>query len=159
MQAVKEGNAQVIEDVKRIARYGGEGVLPKSPQDLCNQIFCTIYMGMKTQSSRETRQRAKDLAEAIGSYHINLDIDDVYKAQKGLVSSAISFDPRFKVEGGTEQENLTLQCLQARIRMVTAYEFGQILPTARKRPGGGSLLVLGSANVGEVRAADPLCLS
>ena len=30
-------------------------------------------------------------------------------------------------------------------------EFGQILPTARGRPGGGSLLVLGSANVGEVR--------
>lgn len=33
--------------------------------------------------------------------------------------------------------------------MVTAYEFAQILPTTRKRPGGGGLLVLGSANVGE----------
>ena len=32
--------------------------------------------------------------------------------------------------------------------MVTAYEFAQILPTTRGRPGGGSLLVLGSANVG-----------
>lgn len=32
-------------------------------------------------------------------------------------------------------------------------EFGQILPTARGRPGGGSLLVLGSANVGEVSLA------
>ncbi|KAI0125583.1 carbon-nitrogen hydrolase [Xylariales sp. AK1849] len=149
MKAVEEGNTQVIEDVKRLARYGGDGVLPKSPQDLCNQIFTTIYMGMKTQSSRETRQRAKDLATAFGSYHIDLDIDDVYNAQKGLVTQAINFEPRFKVHGGTQQENLTLQCIQARIRMVTAYEFGQILPTARNRPGGGSLLVLGSANVGE----------
>lgn len=33
--------------------------------------------------------------------------------------------------------------------MVTAYEFAQLLPTTRGRPGGGSLLVLGSANVGE----------
>lgn len=33
--------------------------------------------------------------------------------------------------------------------MVTAYEFAQILPTTRKRPNGGALLVLGSANVGE----------
>lgn len=33
--------------------------------------------------------------------------------------------------------------------MVTAYEFAQLLPTTRQRPGGGSLLVLGSANVGE----------
>ncbi|KAL2190969.1 glutamine-dependent NAD(+) synthetase with GAT domain-containing protein [Thermothelomyces heterothallicus CBS 203.75] len=105
MQAVEQGNQQVIDDVKRIARYDGEGVLPKTAQELCNQVFTTIYMGMRKQSSRETRQRAKDLSEAIGSYHVNLDIDD---------------------------------------------EFGQILPTARGRPGGGSLLVLGSANVGEV---------
>lgn len=151
MKAVEEGNAQVIEDVKRLAKYDGEGVLPKTPQALCNQIFSTIYMGMKTQSSVETRQRARDLAEAIGSYHINLDIDDVYNAQKSLAVTALNFEPRFKVEGGTNQENLTLQCIQARIRMVTAYEFGQLLPTARGRPGGGGLLVLGSANVGEVR--------
>ncbi|KAK1998608.1 carbon-nitrogen hydrolase [Colletotrichum falcatum] len=152
MKAIEEGNAQVIEDVKRLAKYDGEGVLPKTPQALCNQVFSTIYMGMKTQSSAETRQRAKDLAEAIGSYHINLDIDDVYNAQKSLAVSALNFEPRFKVEGGTQQENLTLQCIQARIRMVTAYEFGQLLPTARGRPGGGGLLVLGSANVGEVSA-------
>ncbi|GAB1314026.1 hypothetical protein MFIFM68171_04236 [Madurella fahalii] len=150
MQAVEQGNAQVIEDVKRIAKYGGEDAIPRTPQELCNQVFTTLYMGMKKQSSRETRQRAKDLAEAIGSYHVNLDIDDVYEAQKKLVVDTVGFEPKFKVEGGTVQENLTLQCLQARIRMVTAYEFGQILPTARKRPGGGSLLVLGSANVGEV---------
>lgn len=147
--AIEDGNAQVIEDVKRIAKYDGEGVLPKTPQALCNQILTTIYMGMKKQSSHETRQRAKDLAEAIGSYHVNLDIDDVYEAQKNLLVNTINFEPRFKVHGGTNQENLTLQCIQARIRMVTAYEFGQILPTARNRPGGGSLLVLGSANVGE----------
>src|SRR5690348_15181278 len=118
MKAVEEGNAQVIEDVKRIAKYNGEGVLPKTPQELCNQVFSTIYMGMKSQSSRETRQRAKDLAEAIGSHHINLDIDDVYNAQKSLAVSALNFDPKFKVEGGTQQENLMLQCLQARSRMV-----------------------------------------
>lgn len=121
MEAIEEGNHQVIEDVKRIAKYNGEGVLPKTPQELCNQIFTTIYMGMKKQSSTETRQRAKDLSDAIGSYHINLDIDDVYEAQKNLVVATTNFEPKFKVEGGTNQENLTLQCLQARIRMVTAY--------------------------------------
>lgn len=121
MEAVEEGNTQVIEDVKRIAKYGDEGVLPKSPQELCNQVFTTIYMGMKKQSSHETRQRAKDLSAAIGSYHVNLDIDDIYEAQKKLVVDTVGFDPKFRVEGGTNQENLTLQCLQARIRMVTAY--------------------------------------
>lgn len=147
MEAVKDGNAQVIEDVKRIAVYDAE--LPKTPQELCNQIFSTIYMGMKKQSSRETRQRANDLAQAIGSYHLDVDIDEVYNAQKDLITNALKFEPKFKVEGGSNQENLTLQCIQARSRMVTAYQFGQIIPTARNRRGGGALLVLGSANVGE----------
>ena len=33
--------------------------------------------------------------------------------------------------------------------MNTAYDFAQILPTTHKRSDGGSLLVLGSANVDE----------
>ncbi len=120
IQALEEGNPQVREDVKRIAKYN-DGVLPKTPQELCNQVCTTLYMGMKRVNSRETRQRAKDLAEAINSYHIDIDIGDVYEAQKNLVISTVGFDPKFKVKGGTEQENLALQCLQARIRMVTAY--------------------------------------
>ncbi|KAI9870352.1 MAG: glutamine-dependent NAD(+) synthetase, partial [Pleopsidium flavum] len=148
IEAIKAGNNQVIEDVKRLAKYK-EGKIPKTPQELCNQLFHTIYMGMSKQSSKETRQRAKDLAEAVGSFHVNLDIDEVYQAQRNLIVSALKFEPKFKVEGGTVAENLMLQNIQARSRMVTAYEFAQILPTTRKRPGGGNLLVLGSANVGE----------
>ncbi|EAQ90706.1 conserved hypothetical protein [Chaetomium globosum CBS 148.51] len=104
MGGLGEGNKQVLEEVQRIPKYGGEGVFTTTPQELCKPGFSPIYMGMKKQSSRETPQRAQDLSEAIGSYHVNLDIDD---------------------------------------------EVGQMLSTARQRPGGGSLLVLGSANVGE----------
>ncbi|KAJ1325913.1 NAD+ synthase (glutamine-hydrolyzing) [Microdochium nivale] len=147
-EACKAGNEQVIADVLRIAKYT-EGEVPDSPEALCNQLFHTVYMGMSKQSSKETRQRAKDLSAAIGAYHVDLDIDDVYNAQRNLVIKCLDFEPKFKVEGGTLAENLTLQNIQARSRMVTAYEFAQILPTARKRPGAGSLLVLGSANVGE----------
>lgn len=79
VEAIEEGNEQVIEDVKRIAKYSDE--LPKTPQALCNQIFTTIYMGMKNQSSRETRQRAKDLSAAINSYHVDMNIDDAYNGK------------------------------------------------------------------------------
>lgn len=118
IEAIEAGNNQVIEDVKRLAKYK-EGQIPKTPQELCNQLFHTIYMGMSKQSSKETRQRAKDLAEAIGSFHVNLDIDEVYHAQRNLIVNALKFEPKFKVEGGTVAENLTLQNLQARSRMVT----------------------------------------
>ena len=68
---------------------------------------------MSKQSSKETRQRARDLAAAIGAYHCNLDIDQVYEAQRNLIINTLNFEPKFKVEGGSISENLTLQNIQA----------------------------------------------
>lgn len=115
ISAIKDDNQTVITTVKRMF---GDAPLPKTPQELCNRVLHTIYMGMSKQSSHETRQRAKDLSQAMGSYHINLDIDSVYQAQKDLVKTSLGFDAKFKVEGGTESENLMLQNIQARTRMV-----------------------------------------
>ncbi|KAJ9142062.1 Glutamine-dependent NAD(+) synthetase [Pleurostoma richardsiae] len=148
IKAIEEGNEQVIADVRRIAAFT-PGQLPRTPEELCGQIFHTVYMGMEKQSSRETRQRAKDLAARIGSYHSDMNIDDVFQATKGLLTQGTGFEPKFRVHGGSPAENLALQNIQARSRMVTAYYYAQMLPTVRKRPGGGGLLVLGSSNVDE----------
>ena len=104
IEACKAGNEQVIADVKRIAKYTQE--IPETPQELCHQILHTVYMGMSKQSSQETRSRARELATAIGSYHVNLDIDEVYNAQRNLVVNTLDFEPKFKTEGGTQSENL-----------------------------------------------------
>lgn len=55
--------------------------------------------------------------------------------------------PKFAVDGGCPRQNLALQNIQARIRMVLSYLFAQLMLWVRDRPGG--LLVLGSANVDE----------
>lgn len=116
--AIKDENKSVITAVKRLF---GESAVPQTPQELCHRVLHTVYMGMSKQSSRETRQRAKDLSDAIGSYHVDLDIDSVYSAQKSLVQNSLGLDAKFKVEGGSEAENLMLQNIQARIRMVVRY--------------------------------------
>ncbi|KAH0004329.1 glutamine-dependent NAD(+) synthetase, partial [Aureobasidium melanogenum] len=102
---------------------------------------------MKEQSSKETRSRAEKLAKAIGAHHIDCNIDEVFNAVKHLVSTTLNFEPRFKVHGGSQAENLALQNFQSRTRMILSYAFGQLLPTTQGRTGG--LLVLGSANVDE----------
>jgi len=59
-------------------------------------------------------------------------------------------DPQMK--GGTMTENLALQNIQARSRMVMSYFMAQLMPwatDAADKPLGGGLLVLGSANVDE----------
>ncbi|KAI4260999.1 MAG: hypothetical protein L6R42_003795 [Xanthoria sp. 1 TBL-2021] len=149
VSAIQEGNEQVLQDARRIAAEADDsGWVPTTPQELMNRIFCTTYMGSKNSSS-DTRNRAKDLARDIGAYHVDIDIDTVTTAIVNVFFSWSNWMPRFKSAGGSFAENLALQNIQARSRMVLAYLFAQLLPTFRGRRGGGSLLVLGSANVDE----------
>ena len=149
MQAVFDGNEQVIKDTRRICGETEDSAwLPTSPEMICNRIFHTCFMGT-TNSSNDTRARAKLLAQEIGAYHVDLNMDSVVTALTSLFTFVTDFRPRFSAHGGSKTENLALQNIQARLRMVIAYLFAQMLPTVRKRPNGGSLLVLGSANVDE----------
>lgn len=83
----------------------------------------------------------------MGSYHLNLGIDGMVKAVVTAVGAALGRTPRFVADGGAMGEDVALQNVQARLRMVTAYMLAQLLPWARGRSGW--LLVLGSANVDE----------
>jgi NAD+ synthase (glutamine-hydrolysing) len=107
--AIKANNEEVIADVKRIAVYSDK--LPETAEEFCNQIFHTVYMGMEKQSSKETRQRAKDLSKRIGSYHTDMNIDDTFHATKNLLTQGTGFEPKFKVHGGSTTENRMLICL------------------------------------------------
>jgi NAD+ synthase (glutamine-hydrolysing) len=149
-KSIQNDDQTVLADCRRIAgAYEKKGWVPSSPQAIMKNLLHTIYMGMKMQSSSETRTRAKDLSEAIGSYHLEADIDRMFNACKDIGEESTGFKAKFKVYGGTTVENLALQNIQSRSRMVLAYYHAQMLPLSRGRPGGGSLLVLGSANVDE----------
>ena len=103
---------------------------------------------MGTENSSEvTASRAKRLGEAIGSYHSSIKIDLMVEAILKVFQISTGHVPRFSSRGGTITEDLALQNIQARLRMVMAYLFAQLLPWVRGR--SGFLLVLGSANVDE----------
>jgi NAD+ synthase (glutamine-hydrolysing) len=151
VKEAQEGNQQVIDDARRLAMGGRttddlSDYIPTDPREFANRLFYTCYMGTEN-SSNETRQRAKALAEAIGSYHTDLNMDTVVQAIQSLFSVVTGRVPRFKAHGGSQTENLALQNIQARLRMLLAYMFAQLLPWCRSIQGG--LLVLGSANVDE----------
>jgi NAD+ synthase (glutamine-hydrolysing) len=52
-----------------------------------------------TNSSAETRNRAKQLAKDIGGVHTDLNMDTVVNALIGLFSLVTGFKPRFLVHG------------------------------------------------------------
>ncbi|CAH2325870.1 glutamine-dependent NAD(+) synthetase [Pelobates cultripes] len=143
-EAIDLGNCEVLHDARQIVN--DETYTPKSPQEFCKHILTTCYMSTEN-SSKETNDRAKLLAEQIGSYHLTPNVDTAVKAIVGVFSAVTGKIPQFRAHGGSGRENLALQNVQARIRMVTAYLFAQLSLWARGLPGG--LLVLGSANVDE----------
>ncbi|KAK9767400.1 glutamine-dependent NAD(+) synthetase [Basidiobolus ranarum] len=145
-EAAQNGNIQVIKDARRIAGVEDADYLPTDPKEFAGRIFHTCYMGT-SNSGAETRYRAKTLAEEIGSYHTDLNMDAVVQAVITLFMLITGKTPSYTVHGGTNTENLALQNIQARLRMVLAYLFAQLLLWVRGRSGG--LLVLGSANVDE----------
>ncbi|XP_012697829.2 glutamine-dependent NAD(+) synthetase isoform X1 [Clupea harengus] len=142
--AVRDNNIQVLQDVQRVV--GDLTYKPEDPRELCKHLFTTCYMASEN-SSEDTSSRAKELAMQIGSNHVNLNIDMAVKGLLGIFSLVTGRMPQFRASGGSSRENLALQNVQARTRMVLAYLFAQLGLWAQGKPGG--LLVLGSANVDE----------
>jgi NAD+ synthase (glutamine-hydrolysing) len=109
VDAAASGNKQVLYDMQRIVGYPVHTIktlttdtpptpptssglklhLNLSPEQLCNSVLHTVYMGTGN-SSAATRSRSKRLAEAIGSYHNNMNIDAIVSAVLHVFTSLAS---------------------------------------------------------------------
>jgi NAD+ synthase (glutamine-hydrolysing) len=138
--------AEVLAQVRQVAKDEQALWRPTSARDIAHRVFYTCYMGT-VNSSDETRARAKALAEQVGSYHVDTNIDDIVAAFRTTFASTGKPEPKFRAHGGSARENLALQNIQARSRMVFAYMLAQLLPWSVNRPG--ALLVLAAGNVDE----------
>ncbi|GAB0498213.1 hypothetical protein MMPV_009554, partial [Pyropia vietnamensis] len=170
----------VATDVRRLLRLPAGEPTPTDPRVLARALLHTAYMASARASSAETRERAAAVAADVGAYHVGVDISAIVTAAVEAVAGVLGvaaaaaevviggresaraspqpppLTPRFRADGGTTAENIALQNVQARLRMVLTYLLAQLLPWARSRAAGGPtdsslrpLLVLGSANVDE----------
>ncbi|GFH51344.1 glutamine-dependent NAD(+) synthetase [Chaetoceros tenuissimus] len=143
--AKKDQKGLVASECRRVCRKE-EGWVPEDAREMASCVLHTTYMGTEN-SSKATESRAERLGSVIGSYHSSVKIDNAVSAMIKIFQLATGKVPQFSSQGGTISEDLALQNIQARLRMVTAYLFAQLLPWVRGRQG--FLLVLGSANVDE----------
>lgn len=140
-------SGHVASECRRVCRKQESNTwVPSSAQELANFVLHTIFMGTEN-SSKATLIRAKRLGEVIGSYHLSITIDLIVTAILKVFTLATGKCPNFSSNGGTITEDLALQNIQARTRMIASYMFAQLLPWVRGR--SGFLLVLGTANVDE----------
>eukprot|EP00268_Persea_americana_P054762 TRINITY_DN6309_c0_g1_i1.p1 TRINITY_DN6309_c0_g1~~TRINITY_DN6309_c0_g1_i1.p1 ORF type:complete len:734 (+),score=147.33 TRINITY_DN6309_c0_g1_i1:183-2384(+) len=145
IKEIKTGDEQTKADAIRIGQYTN-GEFPTDSREFAKRIFYTVYMGTEN-SSEATRSRAKVLANEIGSWHLDVPIDSVISALLSLFQTLTGKRPRYKVDGGSNTENLGLQNIQARVRMVLAFMLASLMPWVQNK--SGFFLVLGSSNVDE----------
>ncbi|KAL4200645.1 hypothetical protein AMTRI_Chr02g212180 [Amborella trichopoda] len=145
IEAIFNGEEQVKADAIRIGQYRN-GEFPKDSKEFAKRIFYTVFMGSEN-SSEETTMRARVLSDEIGSWHIDLKIDNVVSALISVFHSLTGKRPFYKVDGGSNTENLALQNIQARVRMVIAFMLASLMPWVQSK--SGFYLVLGSSNVDE----------
>ncbi|WCJ26567.1 Glutamine-dependent NAD(+) synthetase [Euphorbia peplus] len=137
IKEIEDGNEQVKDDAIRIGCYTN-GQFPIDSKEFSNRIFYTIFMGSEN-SCESSRKQAKDLAQEIGSWHLDVSIDTIVSTLLLVVQKLVGKGPPKKVD-----ENRGLKDIQARIRMVLAHALASTLPWVHNK--SGSYLVLSSSN-------------
>lgn len=107
--AVRQGDEQVLEDVRKI--LADPTYTPDIPAALCNRLLVTCYMGGQN-SSQKTKELAETLANQLGTYHMEINIDNVVSALLGIFTMVTGLIPKFRSHGGCARQNLALQNVQ-----------------------------------------------
>jgi NAD+ synthase (glutamine-hydrolysing) len=94
--------------------------IPLTQQDqVMADLLTTIYQGT-VNSSQNTRDSAQQLAEWIGSTHCVIEIDGIVSGYRDLIEGAIGRSLTW------EQDDITLQNVQARVRAPSAWMLANI---------------------------------
>ena len=141
---MKEGAADVIASVRKVV--GDPHFSPEKPEDIVKHVLFTAYMGSKN-SSEKTRKRAHNLAQFVGCHHSEVEIDEIVKEFEEAVKKVYEVNLKFQTDGGNWAEDIALQNIYARVRMVLSYLFAQVVPLKFKKKG--FYLVLSCGNLDE----------
>eukprot|EP00742_Colponemidia_sp_Colp-10_P020140 GILJ01023440.1.p1 GENE.GILJ01023440.1~~GILJ01023440.1.p1 ORF type:complete len:540 (+),score=91.83 GILJ01023440.1:107-1621(+) len=144
VHAASSTKSQTLAQLRKVVR--DPKFDPKSPQDIAGKLFYCCFMKTKF-STAPSQERAQSLAKEIGANFDVADIDPVIDAMLGCYQSMSGIFP--DVNAPNTQQNVAVQNLQCRSRMVFSYLCAQ-MNLQRKRQGDewpGSLLVIGASNL------------
>ena len=80
---------------------------PESVAQITHNLFFTAYLSAKT-SSETTKKRAEALQKFIGGRHVFTEINGIYEVCKDFIREVYELDPKFKAEGGSYIEDVSL---------------------------------------------------
>jgi len=133
VSCMNKGCKDVIRDVC-IATAEPEEIATKyTPEELCKRLCCCAYEGTLNSSER-TRTFSRELAEECGASWLDINISNIVSAFKDTIENQITnaegekHKLKFLSEGGSQTEDLILQNIQSRTRMVISYAIASAFP-------------------------------
>ncbi|KAI4839495.1 glutamine-dependent NAD synthetase [Plasmodium brasilianum] len=95
-------------------------------RDICNKLLNTLSLPSK-YSSENTKFFAEQLSKSINSYHNVYCIDNMYTFLKNVGEDFLKKDMKYKSEGGSNYEDVCLQNIQSRSRLLVTYFFSSLI--------------------------------
>jgi NAD+ synthase (glutamine-hydrolysing) len=93
--------------------------IPNSANELIKRWLTTVYQST-SNSSEQTRRAAATVAKAVGAQHHELDVDDIRKGYTAKIEQALGRELTW------EQDDITLQNIQARVRGPAAWMLANV---------------------------------
>jgi NAD+ synthase (glutamine-hydrolysing) len=136
----------VLNELRRIVN--DVNYYPKSSKEICGLLFVTAFLETK-HSTEINKCNSKQIADEIGSYHIEINIENIVNAFLDVFEQAFKRRPQCEKEGGSIIEDKQIKNLQGRIRMIMSYMIAGLIPYIQQRKHS-FLLVLSSGNLDEL---------
>jgi len=108
-----------LEGLKKSLDYFTSIQTCNNSNEVLQKALTTVYQGTKN-SSENTRNSAKKLAENVNSTHFEIEIDSIVAQYRNLIEGAIGRDLTW------QQDDITLQNVQARVRAPSAWMLANI---------------------------------
>ncbi len=108
-----------LEGVKKSLKYFKSIQACVDVKGIIQKALTTVYQGTQN-SSEETRNSAKKLAENVGSTHYEIEIDKIVAEYRNLIEGAIGRELTWQTD------DITLQNVQARVRAPSAWMLANI---------------------------------
>jgi len=156
---MKGGCKDVIKDVCIAVSEVEEVAVKFTAGELCKRLVCCGYEATGN-SSEQTKNYSRELAEEVGATWLDIDIDNIVNSFRDTIESKLVNDKgekhklRFLSQGGTTTEDLILQNIQSRSRMVISYAFASAFPGLMRdldpkrygKPSNGFFLTVATGN-------------
>lgn len=104
LESITAGETKTVTDLRRVT--GDKNFSPSTPLEIVSRLLHTCYMGT-VNSGDDTRSRAKRLAERLGAYHSDINIDETIDAHETIIQKALKIKPRYTMDGGSPAEQVS----------------------------------------------------